>query len=152
MIGYFVKSGDIDIGHLFSPYCFSFSDLIKEKITGKNYSKDLNLILIEYHLEGRFLELPSEKYKVKSYSTKDLAVAVVIGVPNLFSTWSDSEKKFLIVNTTLEAINLVKNKLSKRRNFDLEGMDRLYTDIKEYSKVFQGKFLQRTSLDSINYR
>lgn len=136
MIRYFIKSGDLDIGHIFGPYCFSFSDLIKEKTMGKKYSKDLSLILIEYHLEGKFLELPAKEFKVRSYRRKELAIAVVIGVPNLFSTWSDFERKNFIINTTLEAINLVMNKLSKRKDLYLEGIDRLYSDIKNCSKVF----------------
>jgi hypothetical protein len=136
MIGYFVKAGDLEVGHIFNPYRFAFSTMLDEKLAGKNYSKDLQLILIEYHLEGKFLAFPGEDYKIKPYREKEHSIGVVIGVPYKFLVWPDIEKKKFIVNTTLRAITIVKDNLSQKENFDLEGITRLYTEVEEYSKAF----------------
>lgn len=136
MIGYFVKSGDAEMGKIFNVYRFSYSDFLKEKLAGKKYSEDLELILIEYHLEGKFLSLPDKEIRVKAYRRNEHSVAVVIGVPQEFVSWTEIEKKKFLITTTLEAVIAVKSNLSKKTNFDLQKLAELYTDIKIYSKMF----------------
>lgn len=136
MIGYFVKSGDKVFSEIFGPCCFAFSEMLEKQLAGKKYSKDLELILIEYHLEGKFLKLPDREYRVKSYRRSERSIAVVVGVTHKFSLFSNVEKKQFIVSTTLKAVTAVKNKLARKTGFDLESVLRLYDDIKECSRSF----------------
>jgi hypothetical protein len=113
MIGYFVKAGDIRVDQLFHPYKAAFNKLVKQHIKPKVYGESLELILIEYHLEGEFLSLPKEKYRLKSYRKNERSIAVVVNVSLGFGQISDQEKRELIVETTIDAIHIVQEKMVK---------------------------------------
>jgi hypothetical protein len=71
MIGYFTKAGDPEVEAIFGPYRQSFRRLLKNKLEGRKYGDGLNLILIQYHLEGRFLQTTPQMFKVLSYRKKE---------------------------------------------------------------------------------
>ena len=130
MIGYFVSVGDAEIDELFSPYLwgeFGLAKTIKQELKDKKYGHDLDLLLIEYYVEGKFVPLGSEKLKgedlrVLNYSRKEKAISVAVAVrfPHFHDREQMERKKFLI-KTTLAAIDSVREKLEKRgvdTNFD----------------------------------
>lgn len=113
MIGYFIKAGDYRLDPYFKPYQLKLRDIIKNQMSSKNYGDDLSLILIEYQLEGQFLQLPKEPVSIGRYSKKEHAISVVVGVSRDFQYYSDVEKKQFIVNTTIKAIQRAKIKMEK---------------------------------------
>jgi len=135
VIGYFVKAGDYRLDPYFKPYRLKFRDIIKDHISSKNYGDDLILILVEYHLEGQFLQLPKEPVSVGRYKKNERAISVVIGVSRNFQFLSDIEKKQFVVNTTIAAIQHVKIKMEK---MGLTKMDfsQLLEDVQKCAKIY----------------
>jgi hypothetical protein len=132
MIRYFISAGDESVSDMFSPYVWNnlgFSTLFSNKFSNKSYGSDLKLILIKYYVEGKFEVNGPEKPKVSNYSkkNKDISVAYTVHT-NDFHLRDDIERKEFIVESTLNAIILVQEKLFKQRlDIDFEG---LLTDIK----------------------
>lgn len=135
MIGYFTKSGDTEVSSVFGPYRQTFKRIMKKRLADRKYGTGLDLILIQYHLEGKYLELPTKMYKVKSYSKKERALSVVVGVPQGFKELSDIAKRQFIVDTTLESIGLVQEKML-RLGFTEIDFELLIHDINECAKEF----------------
>jgi hypothetical protein len=113
MVGYFVKAGDLAVDADFSPYSGAFGSLLDKCLAGRDYGDDLVLILIQYHLEGRYLNLPARAYRVMPYRKNERSLSVVVGVPRTFATKSEVEKRRFIVESTLEAIRLAREKMER---------------------------------------
>ncbi len=113
MIGYFVKAGDPDVGNAFQPWLLSFRNIIHRTVAPKSYGDDLRLILIEYDLEGKFMEFPKREYRVYSYRRNERSMIVMVGVREDFGTWPDPEKRRFIVESTLHATELAREKMLK---------------------------------------
>ena len=93
---------------------------------------DLELLLIQYYVEGKFSRYLPEEPKVGNYSKKNKDIAVAIGVPcHLFHVKNEFERREFIVDSTLSAIVLVKNRLEKKK-LDIN-FSALIKDIKELS-------------------
>lgn len=135
MIGFFIKSGDTEIGNLFRQYVWKelgIDVLIKKNIIN-NYSKDLNLLLIMYYVEGKFPVNPPEDGKVNNYSTKEKSISVSISVTKeKFHERTEEERRKFIVESIKLAVKKVNERMSKKKmEFDAEG---LLSDLEE--KVF----------------
>jgi hypothetical protein len=135
MIDYFVKAGDIYVGQFFIPYEKEFINIINKNISGNDYGQGLEILLIEYHLEGQFLQIPEERYKVNSYRRKEQSVSVTVYVPETFKLLSELEKKNFIISTTKDAVILVKEKMAKKENMRIN-FDKLLSDLEECSNNF----------------
>ncbi len=135
MIGFFVKAGDIQVSQKFDPYRKKFEGIIEKTINNKKYGEGLDLILIEYHLEGKFLEIPDYQYKVCNFRKKERAISVKVYVPSSFELLSGLEKKEFIIKTTEESVILVKKKMAKSdiSNFNF---DSLLLDLKQCSVTY----------------
>ena len=128
MIGYFVKAGDIRVDKIFHPYKAAFNKLVKIYIKPKKYGDNLELILIEYQLEGEFLQIPEEKYHLKSYRKNEHSIAVAVCVDLKFGQMSDFAKRQFIIDTTCDAVRLVQEKMGKMGFVDID-FPQLFADI-----------------------
>jgi hypothetical protein len=137
MIGYFVMVGDIRVGNVFNPYYVAFNKLVKRNINPKTYGIGLELILIEYHLEGEFLALPEEKYRLKSYRKNERSIAVAVGVSLEFGKMSDIEKRKFIVDTTIVAVRLAQEKMDKLGFVEID-FPQLFADIDKCAIEYMG--------------
>ncbi len=135
MLGYFVKAGDLDVGAVFAPYSRVFGRLLDQHLGKRSYGEGLRLMVIQYHLEGRYLELPAKNYKVMSYRKNEKALSVVVGVPGSFGNLSDEEKRRFIVDSTLKAIELVQAKMERLGFTDID-FDGLVGDVKACADRF----------------
>ncbi|NTV35879.1 MAG: hypothetical protein HGA53_02905 [Anaerolineaceae bacterium] len=135
MIGYFVKAGDVDAGQHFLPYKNEYSNLINKNISGNDYGQGIEILLIEYHLEGQFLQIPEERYKVNSYRKKEQSISVTVYVPETFKLLSELEKRNFIISTTKDAVLLVKEKMAKKENININ-FDKLLSDLEKCSNNF----------------
>lgn len=137
MIGYFTDEGDNEVGAFFNPYLESFNRLLKRNLKDKDYGSGLDLILIQYRLEGKYLKLPPDQYKVLAYRKKERSASVVVGVPLDFRRLSDAAKKRFIIDSTLESAILVRVKML-RLGFKKIDFDSLIHDINETAEEFLG--------------
>jgi hypothetical protein len=137
MIGYFTKEGDVDVGAPFNPYLQSFKRIMKMKVAHKKYGTGLDLILIQYHLEGKYLELPAKMYKVMPYRKKEHSISVIVGVPQSFKDLSDIAKRQFIIDTTVESARLVREK-TIRLGFAKINFEMLLRDIVDCTKEYLG--------------
>jgi hypothetical protein len=125
MIGYFLSAGDEIVSNIFTPYVWKengLGTLLDKEIKNKNYGNDLELLLIKYYVEGRFDVNGPSFPKVSSYSKKNKDIAVDITVtPELFHNRNEFERREFIIDSTLNAVKLVRDKLSPKNlaiNFD----------------------------------
>ena len=114
MIGYFIQAGDVNVDEKFSPYVWPYRNIIHQNIKGKDYGIGLKLIVIEYILEGKFIAFPEKRIYLTPVRKKEQALSVRIGVTKAFGNWNDLDKKKFIVNTTNEALQLVRDSLLKK--------------------------------------
>ncbi len=119
MIGYFLKSGDEVVSKMFSPYLWGdhgFDTLFKESFSSKQYGEGLKLLLIMYYVEGDFEINGPDRPKVSNYSAKsqDISVSVTVSV-EMFHNRNEFERREFIINSSLNAIKLVQEKLSKKK-------------------------------------
>ena len=78
---------------------------------------DLRLLLIKYYVAGTFSpdEMPA-KPQLSNYSNKNKDIAVAFAVTrDKFHDVGEQERRKFIVNTTLQAIDLVEGRLGKRK-------------------------------------
>ncbi len=134
VVGCFLDLGGEDANQLFSPYVWSgrgVGDLIRERISGKRYGGDLDLLLIKYHIYGAFdPDWALDDVRVSNYMSKSKDVGVSFPVkPHQFKDVSERERRLFVVNTTLHAIDLVEKKLGKRK-LDIDFVS-LRRDVKE---------------------
>jgi hypothetical protein len=145
MIGYFVKAGDVRVDKIFHPYISAFNKLVKRIIKSKTYGIGLELILIEYHLEGEFLELPKDKYRLKRYRKNECSIAVVVGVGPEFGQMADIQKRKYIVDTTIFAVRLAQEKMDKLGYAEID-FSRLFADI----DICASEYLNSSSITDIS--
>jgi hypothetical protein len=118
MIHYFLKPGDVDVSEMFTPYVWGQNGLgtrlVKE--LRQEYGSDLKLLLIMYYIEGKFAVNGPEQAKVNSYSNKNKDISVAISVTSkLFHLRNEFERREFIVDSSLFAIQMVEEKLKKRK-------------------------------------
>lgn len=138
MIGYFIKAGDVKVDENFSPYAFLYGNIIDQTIVEKNYGTGLKLILIEYLLEGDFMAFPKKRIIITPLRKKEQAISVRIGVPKDFGEWNEQDKKWFVVNTTREAVQLVRDHLFKNINIDIN-FTQLTMDLDQCAVLYLGK-------------
>ena len=138
MIKYYLNTGDQTSSDMFTPYVWGkhgLGTMIDSALIDKKYGPDLKLLLIQYYIEGKFSSYLPEVPKVSNYSKKNLDIAVAFAVtPDLFHNRNEFEKREFIVDSTINAIKLVQNKLLKKKlhiDFDI-----LLSDIKSVSKSY----------------
>jgi len=138
VIKYFGKMGDECVSNLFSSYLWKekgLDRLLDEEIGNKRYGIDLELLLIQYYVEGEFDPNGPEHPKVSNYSKKNKDIAVAISVTkSLFHNRDEFARREFIVDSTINAIKLVKDKLIKKK-LDID-LDLLIADVKEISKKY----------------
>ena len=125
MIRYFLSTGDEIVSNIFTPYVWKehgLGTLLDKEIKNKNYGKDLELLLIKYYVDGKFNVNEPRSPKVSNYSkkNKDIAVDIVV-TPELFHNKNEFERREFILDSTMNAVKLVKDKLTKKKldiNFD----------------------------------
>jgi uncharacterized protein YjbK len=135
MIGYFIKAGDNEVDRNFDPYIWPFRNIIHKIIEGKNYGPSLKLILIKYYLEGKFLEFPDKRIKINPIRKKEQSLSVTIGVPKNFGNWEELDKKKFIVNSTNEALQLVRESLIKKGYTDID-FSQLLIDLEQCARLY----------------
>lgn len=135
MISYFTRAGDSRVDIAFQPWREGFNQLLKNTVRLKTYGRGLDLILIEYYLEGEFLQLPAKKYKVLPYSKKEHSILVVVAVSKNFAIMDEDSKKRFIIDTTLQSVRLVQSKM-KRLGFTKIDFAQLLYDIEQCAKEY----------------
>ena len=134
VVDYFLDLGGSDAKELFRPYIWGHNglgDVVERFLSGRNYGSDLELILVKYHVYGMFEpDWALGDIRVSNYMSKTKDVAVSFPVkPHQFKDVSERERRLFVVNTTLQAIDLVEKKLGKRKlDIDFESLRR---DVKE---------------------
>ena len=136
MVGFFIKVSTGESGDVFRKYVWSFRKLIKENININKYSDDVDLLLIEFTMEGKFVKYPKKDIRFISYRVKEKSAAVAVGVRKEFIEWTDHEKKQFIIASTLDSIELAKNAFIKK-GLDIRGIPRLLVDLKECIDKYQ---------------
>lgn len=138
MIGYFFIVSRGEFGNEFSKYIRSFRNLFKDKINNTIYSKDVDLLLIEYKIEGEFITYPKKEFRFKSYRLKEKSAAVEVGVRKEFFDWSAGKKKEFIISSTITSIILAE-KVFIKKGLDVTGIPDLLHDlqicIEAYRKI-----------------
>ena len=143
MIGYFTLAGDIDADTPFGAYRQSFAKLVKQRIGDRRYGDGLDLILIKYYLEGKYLHkvskdypegkylhMVTKDYRVQGYRKKEKSVAAIVYVARSFAIMPETDKRQFIIDSTLEVIRLVHIKMD-RLGFKNIDFDRLTADMRE---------------------
>src|SRR5262245_12155604 len=119
MIGYFVGSGDTEVGKIFTPYLWGEKGLatLLEPLKDKNYDGDLRLLLIEYYIEGKFSKIfDLEAIKIRNYSNKNKDISVKVPVTrSSFQDRDENGRRKYLVHTTLNAVELVEKRLTKKK-------------------------------------
>jgi hypothetical protein len=119
MIGYFLKSGDETTSEMFKPYIWKehgFGTLFENKFINKDYGTDLKLLLIKYYVEGEFDTNGPEFPKANNYSNKNKDIGVEITVrPEQFHKRNEFERREFIIDSTLNGVKLVRDKLTKKK-------------------------------------
>ena len=141
MIGYYLSTGDQQGSDMFSPYVWGsagFDVLIKQKIKNKDYGKDLELLLIKYYVEGEFSRYLPHEPKVNNYMRKSKDIGVDVAVTReLFHNRNEFERREFVVDSTINVVKLVKDKLKKKK-LDID-FDALLNDLKEISAEYLKK-------------
>jgi hypothetical protein len=99
------------------------------------YGRGIRVFLIEYYLEGKYLQTPNKAYKVNSYLKKDQSISVTFFVQENIKTLSANEIRKYIVNTTEEAIHLVKRKMDDNDVITID-FKKMSEDFKLCSDIF----------------
>lgn len=136
ILGYFIDSGDQEIGDLFvrchNKYDYYF---LEPFFRDKKYGNDLDLILIQYHLSGKFRDWDQIHPRVLNYSSKEKAIGVIVGVRKEdFLALSHQQKKQFFVDTTRQAVLDVRERLEKKK-LDVD-FDSLLKDLGEVNEKY----------------
>lgn len=137
MIGYFVKSGDTDVHTVFHPYINELREIVGRRISNNIYGEGLELILIEYHLEGQFLPMLEKRVRLLPYRKSEQAIATIVGIPKSFADMPEIEKKKLLTETTIESVELVKSRMIKK-GFTKIDFPRLMDDLQKCVNEYLG--------------
>lgn len=135
MIGIFVKAGDPEVGNHFLLYQKEFRDIVHRNVFVNNYGEGIDLILIQFHLEGRFLQIPDEQYKVNYFRKKEKSASVNVYVPMTFQFVTEREKKEFISKTTTEAVLIIKKRMEKKENIHIN-FDQLLQDLEKSTEEY----------------
>ena len=138
VIGYFQKTGIGDSDVDFSAYIWGDKGYVKllKEILSKNYGNDLELLLIQYYVEEDYKPGWSpEKSRLSNYSNKNKDIAVAFSVTkDKFHNVSEGERRKFVAETTLQAIDLVEERLGKRK-LDID-FKRLRKDVVKAGEEF----------------
>ncbi len=138
MVGYYIDAGDEHVSELITPYLwqdYGLSTLLKKETRNRNYGKDLELLLIKYYVEGKFSSYLPHEPKVNNYMSKSKDIGVDIAVTkDLFHDRNEFERREFIVDSTLHAIKLIRDKLKKKK-LDIN-FESLIKDIIEISEEY----------------
>jgi hypothetical protein len=138
MIGFFVGSGDTTVGEMFTPYLWGSNGLanLLEPLKKKNYGSSLKLLLIEYYVEGEHSSAFNVPHiKVSNYSSKNKDISVKVPVRRIvFHDTDDLLRRKFLLQTTLEAIELVRIRL-ERKKLDVD-IQRLRSDVEAIGEKF----------------
>ena len=144
MIGYFVGSGDTTVGGMFTPYLWGLNGLAKllEPVKKKNYGPALKLLLIQYYVEGEYSSAFNvSAVKVMNYSSKNKDISVRVPVRRIdFHDTDDLHRRQFLVQTTIEAVELVHVRLEKKK-LDVD-MQRLRRDVEVIGEKFMTDTLE----------
>jgi hypothetical protein len=126
MIGYYIHAGDDESANMFIPYIWGVAGLgirIRNHLDISNLGTDLDLILIKYYLEGKFSSYLPIEPNLGNYLKKNKDIGLDIGVTKeAFHLREEFERREFIVDSTMKAVSLVHNRLSKKKldiNFNL---------------------------------
>lgn len=133
MVGYFIKGGDEQVSDMFIKYVWQekgFENYLEELTLNKKYSSELDLLLVQYYVEGKFDTNGPEEPTVSNYSMKEKSISVAMSVRNKdFHNKGERERKEFIVKSTIDAIELAKPKILKKK-IEVD-WDALLTDVKQ---------------------
>jgi tetratricopeptide (TPR) repeat protein len=146
VIKYFTLSGDYQASDAFEPHLKVYRDIIEKGMGGKVYGDSLKIILIQYHLEGKHWKLPEKPIKLGNYTPKGRSIGVIIGVSKNFNSWTEGEKRAFIVSTTTKAVELVKERLSRKGFTDID-FNRLLDDLEACTQ----EYLRLPPIDVTDY-
>jgi hypothetical protein len=136
MIGYYISCSE-EVCDIFKPYVWDkhgLDTLMKNKLAG-DYGNDMELLLIQYYVEGKFSNYLPAQPKLGNYMKKSRDIVVAIGVPReSFHDRNEFERREFIVDSTLNAIKLVKERLIKKK-LDVD-FDKLTKDVREVSREY----------------
>lgn len=138
VIGYFLKSGIGDSGVHFAEYIWGENgyEILLKEILLKYYGKDLRLLLIQYYVEEDYKpDWSPDKPRLSNYSNKNKDIAVAFSVnKDKFHNVGEQERRQFIVETTLQAVDLVEARLGKRK-LDIN-FKRLREDVVKAGEAF----------------
>jgi len=137
MIGYFVKSGDISMSQKILPYIKEISRIISDRMDS-NYGQGLNILLIKYYLEGKYLAIPNEEYRIENYREVDHSLSIVFYIPKKLISYSAFEMKNTIIQTSFLAIQMAKEKIENEKIFDVD-FKKILFDYKICAELFLTK-------------
>ena len=122
---------------MFSPYVWDkhgLDTLMKKKLA-KNYGNDMELLLIQYYVEGKFSSYMPVQPKLGNYMKKSRDISIAIGVlREKFHNRNEFERREFIVDSTVNAIKMVKDRLRKKK-LDVD-FDKLIQDVEQVSKEY----------------
>lgn len=139
IIKYFLWLGGEDADELFTPYVWGkdgFEYYTEPILSQASYGIDLRLLLIKFYVVGVLIPdgLPLKpKLLNYSYKNKDIAVAFAV-TREKFHDVGERERREYIVNTTLQAIDMVEGRLGKRK-LDIE-FEALKRDVRQAAKDY----------------
>lgn len=137
MIGYYINCSD-EVCDMFNPYIWEehgLGTLLKRKVRNTDYGGDLNLLLIQYYVEGKFSSYIPAEPKPGNYMKKNKDISVAIGVtPDVFHNRNEFERREFVVDSTINAINIVKNRLTKKK-LDID-FDKLLVDVQAVAQEY----------------
>jgi len=121
MIWYFLKYYWPDeLWEKFSGENNNFDYFQEKKIFNTKYWKDLELLLIQYHLSAEKNIMPFEyalkEKTVSNYSSKEKSISVIIPVVlKDFYKLSEYERMEKFADDTIYAVNMIKDRLKKKK-------------------------------------
>ncbi len=111
------------MSEMFQPYLWGekgLSSYVRRQIEENSYGEDLRLLLIMYFVEGRFDTGSPVDVEMGNYSFKKREVSVRIPVLKAsFHSQETMNRRKFIVDSTLLAVDMVRNRLEKR-NLDID--------------------------------
>jgi tetratricopeptide (TPR) repeat protein len=135
IIKFFILAGDYQASDAFEPHQKAYRDIIEKRLGGKDYGASLIMILIQYHLEGEYWKLPEKPIKLGNYTPAGRSIGAVVGISKDFGSWSESEKRSFIISTTIQTIEMVRERMNRRGTTDMD-FDGLIADLETCSREY----------------
>ena len=139
VVGFFLDLGGENADEHFSPYVWGKAGLgriIDEALDHKVYGKNLILVLVMYHVTGELTpddNISSPRLSNYSNKNKDIAASFPISLVE-FMSFSDAERRKLLVRTIRQAIDMVEDRLGKR-GLDID-FERLRRDVRNATNEY----------------